>query len=80
MGRDKGDYSCKGRHHDDETLREAIEHASQHLEEYDLFQNNCQDWTDRVLEDYERLRQEEFTETGLDPEVEFVWNRLVGRP
>jgi hypothetical protein len=82
------DYACEGRQYDDDTLRRAVKDVG-HPGPYSLLgdtffdklfgvgQNNCQDWTDEVLAEYERLRAEEARDTGVDPEEEFVWQRLL---
>jgi hypothetical protein len=45
--------------------------------DYSWRDNNCQDWADRVLAEYERLRLEETKRTGVDPERAFVLNSLL---
>jgi RHS repeat-associated protein len=78
------DYLCQGRLLDDTTLLEAIEAMRQQPGEYqasgaNASQNNCHDWADRVMEEYERRRLEETRRTGVDPERQFVWNRLLNQ-
>jgi RHS repeat-associated protein len=75
----KEDFRCEGRTLDDTTLGEAIDVLSEESGPYAPFNNNCQDWADRVMEEYERRRLEEVRETGVDPERQFIWNRLLGR-
>jgi len=74
------DYSCRGRQYDDGTLREAIENVKP--DDYQLLgseQYNCQDWVSDVLAEYERLRNIKTRTTGVDPETEFVWQKILSR-
>lgn len=74
------DYRCEGRQYDEETLREAI--GNTEPEDYQLLgddQYNCQDWVSDVLAEYERLRYLRTRATGIDPETEFVWQKILDR-
>lgn len=82
-GHDRSEYLCEGRLLDDATLLEAIANKSEEPGEYELMgpeQNNCQDWASEVMMEYERLRAEKAKATGLDPETEYVWGRVLTQP
>lgn len=82
-GHERSEYLCEGRLLDDNTLLEAIANKSEDPGEYELIgpeQNNCQDWASEVMMEYERLRAERAKATGVDPELEYVWGRVLSRP
>ena len=83
FGHTRDEYTCKGNKlFDDETLREAIREEIPRSGKYHLTgkkQNNCQDWAYRVQLTYERLRGERLKATGKDPELEYIWQRLLAK-
>jgi RHS repeat-associated protein len=82
-GHARDEYSCSGRLLDDETLWEAIEENREDPGKYWLWgpgQNNCQDWVEEVMRDYERIRSEKARRTGEDPEQAYVLDRLFDDP
>jgi hypothetical protein len=60
-----------------------IANKSEEPGEYELIgpeQDNCQDWASEVMMECERLRAERAKATGVDPELEYVWGRVLSRP
>jgi len=49
-------YKYEDKHYDDDLMRKAMDNIKDG--DYDLLDNNCQDWCDKLRDEYERLRKE----------------------
>jgi len=54
----QNEYEMFGPHYDDALMREAVENVGKDLGDFCYIGNNCQDWADKVRQEYERLRRE----------------------
>ena len=51
-------YEMFGPHYDDDLIREAKENVDAGMGNYNILLNNCQDYADRLRQEYERLRRQ----------------------
>jgi len=50
-------YKMEGPHYDDATMRDAVKEVKKSIKPYCLIGNNCQDFSDKVRDEYERQQQ-----------------------
>jgi len=57
------DYRFDGKHYDDDLMRDALRNLNDRkYSNWPWNKNNCQDWAERLREEYERLRKERESE------------------